>query len=239
MVLVGQAVQASGEEHQDDDEVGQVIAVRGDRVYEDDGKNHGIAGQWFTNERYAALREKGEWSTNMWDCQDSYVALEATFCPCWMIFNILHKVGYVTTPCCKFDRRAYAITFGLSFIPFLLIQISHVLPSLWREPDMIPWRNNEMKDALPFNYEQSAAFIVLAVTMWVLSYFVFRGVRDHYRVDEDESVTCLKSACWPDGMFCCQPFFMAQVARHVNEAQGFRPPNGAQADRSSYSRLSK
>merc|ERR1719215_2347667 len=127
------------------------------------------------------------------------------------------------TPCCAFDKRAYALTFGFMCIPFLILEVLHVLPSIWREPDMIPWASVYAKGALPFYYDQSAAFVALAVTMWLLSFFTIRGIRDHYRVDEDDSVTCLKTACYPDGMFCCQPFFMAQVARHVDDAQGFKP----------------
>lgn len=189
--------------------------------------DRGMKGQKYSYNTWKAMREVGEWSSGIWQCEHAEIVAGSAICPCFLVWDILSKSGPVDWPMGRLDRCIYIACFFGAFVPFLIVELWSGMPPVWREPKDIPWAHTD-GIILPFYYVQTVGSILLAITMWCLNFLVLRSVRDHYRVHEVESVTCLKTACWPDGMFCCQPFFLAQVARHVHLAQGFKEPSAYQ-----------
>jgi len=188
------------------------------------GNTEDEQGEFFQEAVKTQMLQRGEWSDNIYDCTDAKIAFCALCCPCVLFYGLLGRSGPVRSPIGTIDKSKYITAFLVMLLAVMIL--GNLGPTVrCQETIARASKDDEFRDAPSKTHTvcQHLGGLVVELAWWIFQYLVLRAIRDKYQVKEDEPLTFLKAACFPGYCLCFQPCYTAQVARHVDRAQGFVP----------------
>jgi len=203
----------------------------------------GKVGQFYNEDIRNLEMQKGEWTDHILnDCfHDPFALLLSCCCPCFITYQVLERTGPVDTHCSQWAGRFGGMKYIMAFAALFLFAVffAGYLPSYppgcKDTPLRRPGSAHEQRMSSKFQFDSckfKSGDVLTQILGIVLAFEMLRGVRMKVNVTkESDGMTFAKSICCPMVFFpiCCiipYPFFLAQVHRHVETLQGFKPAKG-------------
>lgn len=179
-------------------------------------------GPYYNPTVQASLTAGGDWSDGMFQCFDeAQSCFLSCCCPCIQMYFTLDRIGSVSSMCGTLDKTKVLFVYMVIFV--FQNYISPSTPVLYTVP------TQQGSSSIEYRYSIVTVGGVLSTFLFSILFFVvIKGVKDKLRINESDGITFLKVCECPMFCLCWSCCALAQMARHVDRAQGFIAANGGQ-----------